>query len=94
MRKLVLFSLLSLLAGCSPAESEPSSAGDPVAATIVDHGNGVLYFDHEGGAFGNALSAYLKEHPTQYVTAITGDGNGGYGRDRGYFVTVMERDTT
>jgi len=94
MRKLALLALATFLAGCVPAESDTSAVGQPSTMVFVDHGNGLLYFNHTGGDFGNALSTYLSQHPAQQVTAIAGDGQGVYGKDRGYFVTFLERDVS
>lgn len=69
-------------------ETRTASSVYPNPCTPLSYGNDVLYFPCKGADFGNELSRYREQHPDLRIAAMTGDGNGGYGRDRGYFVTV------
>ncbi len=78
-----------LVTSCDGAANpENVASANQSNCTIVDYGGGVLYFDCIGSNFGNALSQYRREHPTMRVESSHGNGNGGYGRDQGYFVIV------
>lgn len=83
LRFLVVASLLTF-AACNRA-NDPDNVGKPVVTEAVDYGNGVYYFPYEEAKFGNALSQFIKRHDELELVAITGDGNGSYGRDTGYF---------
>jgi hypothetical protein len=88
------------LVGCGCDTIKP--ADDPnsvlksqiITPSVIDYGNGVLFFNYAEGDFGNALSAYLKEHPEKEVTAIVGGKIGAHGYIMGYFVTVRDKNNS
>jgi hypothetical protein len=79
-----------IMIGCASPASDPKNIG-VVASAPIDYGSGVFYFHHTQANFSNALSAFLKNHPDLKVSAMTGDGSGGYGCDVGYFVVFEKR---
>jgi hypothetical protein len=89
MRRIALFALAIALVGCAGPASNQQQA--TASAAFTDYGNGVLYFHHTNEDFARALSIYLRQHPNDRVTAMTGDGNHTNGRDHGYFVTIETR---
>ncbi|MEK7653951.1 MAG: hypothetical protein AAB345_01555 [Patescibacteria group bacterium] len=60
---------------------------------IVDYGNGVFYFPYTEAEFGNALSAFLKEHPEWELVTFDGnpDKNKKAGWLFGYFVGFRKK---
>lgn len=56
----------------------------------VDYGNGVYYFDCIGSTFANSLSSFI-EIDNVTILSITGDGNGAYGTNLGYFVVAQQK---
>lgn len=91
MRIVLVAAALLALASCAPPANSQNSVGNGSNCPIVDYGNGVYYFDCIEGSFADALSRFKAAEPNYEVTAMTADGNGGYGRDTGYFVSVEPR---
>ena len=93
MKKTFAFIALSaaLLASCS-GPADPANVDTSAACLITDYQNGVLYFDCDKAAFANGLSNYRVANPGMEIISMTGNGNGAYGRDVGYFVVVSPRN--
>lgn len=88
---MILIAVFACIIGCL-------GAGDPGSVNPTsnichpnDYTNGVYYFACNDADFGNALSAWKKEHPDQVVTAIGVSDRGGYGYTIGYFVSTESR---
>lgn len=88
--------LTSCLSGCDDPASNQTNVNIATASTagIIDYGNGVYYFPYKLDGFGNSLSRFIKDHPEYELIALSGSGQGDYGRDDGYFVVfrVKGRD--
>lgn len=84
------FFIVLLAAGCSTA-SDSTKVNHTKIVAPIDYGNGVYYFSTGGAQFGNSLSDFIENHPELEIVAITGDGNGGYGSDMGYFVVFSKQ---
>jgi hypothetical protein len=82
--------LLLALACSDPQPAEQVSVTNGVSsATVTDYGNGVYYIRARGQMeFGNALSAFIKNHPILRVMAVTGNGSGVHGTNTGYFIVT------
>ncbi|MBI4991730.1 MAG: hypothetical protein HZB99_00740 [Candidatus Harrisonbacteria bacterium] len=90
MVRRAVFPLLAvaLLAACDAAK-DPNNIKKS-GCTPLDYGNGVYYFPCIEANFANALSTFLKNFPMMEVSAMTGNGNGSYGHNMGYFVVVRK----
>lgn len=86
--RMVMIAALILSVACNQA-SDPENVGKPVAAGVIDYGNGVYYFPCTEAKFGNALSQFIKQHDELELVAMTGDGNGTHGTDTGYFAVFQ-----
>jgi hypothetical protein len=89
MRYLALLTVFAISA-LFPLQTIAAESGP--TCYIEDLGGGVLYFDCIGNNFGIALGKWAETHPELTIAAMTGDGNGTYGRDEGYFVVTQKRD--
>jgi hypothetical protein len=91
----VLGMLVLAMSGCGssfpvpdPENTVPAAVNEP----ITDYGNGVYYFAVRRAEFVVALSAFIGQHPELELLAMTGNGNGSYGRDKGYFVVFKKKN--
>ncbi len=75
-----------LSAGCDQASDQQNIGKEQ--CTPLDYRNGVFYFPCTGARFGNSLSNFKSKNSDFSVTAITGNGTRGYGKDIGYFVST------
>ncbi|MEK7640814.1 MAG: hypothetical protein AAB389_02360 [Patescibacteria group bacterium] len=78
------------LVGCDRA-ADPTSVATVSPTKVVDYKNGVYYFDYRGPDYANALSKFIAEHPDLEFVDSTGNGTGGHGSDRGYFVVFRKK---
>ena len=85
--------MLGVLAAVSGCGSGPNSETTTEVSNVwvMDYSNGVYYFDSEGKTFVSALATFIGQHPELEFVAMTGDGNGIYGCDRGYFVVFKKK---
>jgi hypothetical protein len=70
--------VLALFLSCSSSDSNSSNPPD-----FIEIGNGVYYFHSVEQHFAESLAKFSLTHE---IVTICGDGNGPYGRDKGYFV--------
>ena len=61
-------------------------------ARFTNYGMGVWYFEFIGREFAKQLSVFLSHNSKLSVVSMTGDGNGGYGADRGYIVVFQQKE--
>ena len=80
--------LVLLLSACGNNPAKRTVASHTIVAP-VSYGNGVYYFPCFGEKFAVSLSQFVSDGSR--IVAMTGDGNGVYGSDDGYFVVI---DTT
>ncbi len=71
-----------VLAGC---EELTSTEDNRDACSIVNYGQGVLYFSCTRDMFARTLAKWREENPCA-ISAVTGNGTGGAGYDQGYFI--------
>ena len=64
----------------------------PEATTPAEYGTRVYYIPCTGHVFAEILDLWLFDTGHE-VEAISGDGNGIYGRDSGYFIVVAATGT-
>ncbi len=90
LKKIVATSLLCIgVAACDPA-ADTANVGQG-GCTPLDYRNGVFYFPCVESDFANSLSRFVAERPSLRTVTMTGNGNGGHGRDNGYFVLTEQR---
>lgn len=82
MKKILLLLSVVLLAGCDYPIEEYHT-------TPRSYGSGVFYFPVAEERFSQSLAEWRKKN-TCDIVAVTGDGNGVYGRDQGYWVICKE----
>ena len=56
----------------APASASTSAAS---TCTVIDYGNGILYFNCQPYTFGAYLSEYRKNHSDTRIVSISNDGN-------------------
>ena len=80
------------LVGCDPdLAADPGKVASGSVKDVVDYKNGVYYFDYTEAEFANALSKFIADHPELEFVGVTGNGTGGHGYDRGYFVVFRKK---
>ena len=83
-----------LLFGCDNKDNKPHSitngSENSIYYQVTEH---IWYIKDTGQGFCERYEAFLKEDLPKgfYVKQILGDGNGPYGRDRGYFIILEEK---
>lgn len=88
---MIVLGVFAFISGCLGAGDPESVNPTSTICHPNDFTNGVYYFACYDADFGNALSAWKKEHPDQVVTAIGVSDRGGYGYTIGYFVSTEPR---
>jgi len=79
------------LMGCAKKEDQ-KNVGTTNGCRPVDYKEGVYYFPcREAATFGNAVSGFLEKNKNLRILAVSGDGTGVYGYDKGYFVFIEQR---
>jgi hypothetical protein len=63
---------------------------EALQSKVIDHGNGVFYFNNIRSSFGNTLSNFIKTHPNLELVSIAGNGTGASGVELGYFVVFKD----
>ena len=93
MKNLVLFMTVLLLAcGCEKRASDLNAIAVETVVAPIDYGNGVYYIPATEAQFGKSLSHFIGTNTNKEIVSIAGDGSGGYGYDRGYFVVTREKN--
>lgn len=89
---MVIIGVFIIVGGCVDDPKDPESVKS--LTTIChpnDFSNGVYYFPCYHADFGNALSAWKRDHPDQIIIAIGVNDRGTYGTTIGYFVLTEPR---
>lgn len=99
MRKFLLVIIIGIviasgMTGCTKLPdyaNDPENVGISKRVNVVDYGNGVYYFPYDEANFANALSVFIRDHQNLKLVSFSGNGNGTYGVDKGYFVVFANK---
>lgn len=95
MKRLILIFVLLVsiyLIGCDGKPEPIINKGDnQITFQVTEH---IWYIKDTGQNFCKRYETFLKKDLPQgfSVVQILGDGNGAYGRDRGYFIMLKEKN--
>jgi hypothetical protein len=88
---IALLVIVAVIYSCNPTANPSNVRPSGDISAVVDYGHGVYYFPYKGQEFGNAISVFIGSRPEIEYIGSTGDGNGAYGRDQGYFVFFRQK---
>ena len=94
-RLLIIFILLTSIHFISCSDNQPKSiinkTDNPMCYQVTGH---IWYIKDVGQDFCKRYETFLKKDlPEGFnVAQIVGDGSGGYGKNRGYFIIIEEKN--